>query len=229
MNILKKMGLINSSEDETPIESESNTNVEGKQEVVAKKPSISFAPQTEIPTNPLQIVGKFDDSIMEKLSLAIEENNLKGNDFLEFMQSLNSLTNLAVDEKNKYNMVFTTLSSSSEGITKEYLVKSITHYLSVLDEEKRVFQIEMAKATESAVDSKEAYINNLSAEAVKKSEQIKALQEEIQNISTEIDSSTIEMANAKTVIAQNKANFEVTVERLENQIKEYQSKIEQYI
>jgi hypothetical protein len=233
MSIWAKMGLIN----ETPAEETAKTNPsentekkevkqENSQEI--KKPSFSFAPSAAIST-PGQIVGKIDNDIYDKLSVAIEENNLPGNDFLEFMQSLNKMSTLAVDEKSKFNMVFATLSTSAGGMTKDYLVSSISHYLSVIEKERNTFKTEMSKANTKMVTEKESYANQLLETAKSKTEQIQKLTEEIQQLNKESESAKSEALQSKNVIAQKEADFEVTVGQLEKQILDYKEKISQHI
>ena len=235
MNLLSKLGLWNE-----PVEEETtNQNLqEDKQETKqksfvsennseTKKATISFAPT--VVANLDQIVGKVDKEIFEKLSLAIEENNLDGNDFLEFMQSLNNLQNLTIDEKTKFNMVFTTLSTSSGGMNKEVLIKSIFHYLKVLENEKNVFGDEMTKATEEMVVEKENYIESLTQTVNQKNELIQKLTQEIQETNSEIVSVKTEVNQSKNTISQKQADFATTSQQLENQINGLKTKIEQYI
>lgn len=245
MGLLGKLGLINEAPVEEQTADEQNPSEE-KQEVKnsttakvqqnyppkvaqssTRKSTISFAPATNAASG--QVVGKPDDGIFEKLSLAIEENNLDGNDFLEFMQSLNKMQNLTVDEKTKFNMVFATLSTSSGGMTKEKLISSIDHYLDVIENEKTIFEKEMEKATDSEVDQKEQYAEQLSQSAQEKTEQIQKLTQEIQEISNEVATVKAEAAQAKINIAQKQADFEVTVQQLEGQINDYKTKISQHI
>lgn len=232
MSFLGKLGLINEAEveEKTTEENPSDNNQEVKNttpKAENKKSTISFVPPTV--TNPGQVVGKLDKEIFEKLSLAIEENNLNGNDFLEFMQSLNKLQNLTVDEKTKFNMVFATLSTSSGGMNKEVLLNSIDHYMKVIESEKNVFGNEMGKATTEMVDEKESYIEQLSKSAQEKAEQIQKLTQEIQEINNEVASVKTEVAQSKVSIAQKQADFDVSVQQLEGQINDYKTKIEQYI
>jgi len=242
MSLLGKLGLISEAPVEEQTTEQQNPSDEkkevkqsdfkkGERTVVAKnttkKPTISFAPTAT--QTPGQIVGKVDNEIFEKLSVAIEENNLTGNDFLEFMQSLNKLQNVAVDEKSKFNMVYETLKSSSGGMKKDYLLSSIDHYLGVIDNEKKVFEKEMAKATDELVDQKELYIEQLAATAQQKSELIQKLTQEIQEISNEIATVKSESAQAKISIAQKQADFDVTVQQLVGQISDYKTKINQHI
>ena len=151
MGLLSTLGLVTEVVEETTSETTQNTASESKQEVKqtaiqatpqatpqAKTSSLSFAP-IAAPVISGSIIGKIDNDIFNKLSVAIEENNLQGNDFLEFMQSLNKMASLTVDEKTKFNMVFATLGTADGGMSKEKLIDSIAHYLNVINNEKTTF------------------------------------------------------------------------------------------
>ena len=235
MSFLEKLGLVNPSE-----EVEVKENVEEKKLVgnvgtvpapaaKGKSAGMRFAAQKQATTTSGQIVGKIDNEVYEKLSEAIERHNLDGNDFLEFMQSLNGMSSLSVDEKTKFNMVFTTLSTSSGGMDKATLVNSIKHYLSVIEKEKSLFQREMEGATETTVTTNIQESERLIQLANKKTEQIAILQQEIESLSSE----SVELNNVaeefKVKIAQKEADFEITVSQLTQQLNTYDSKINEYL
>jgi hypothetical protein len=231
MNILNKLGLVKEVEveEKTTKQNSSENKTETKQgsATESKKPSIFFT--SAVNSTPGQVIGKIDNDIYEKLSVAIEENNLDGNDFFEFMQSLNKMSSLSVDEKTKFNMVFATLANSSGGMTKEHLTESIDHYIDVIDNEKAVFQKEMGKATVEMVDKKESYIEQLSKTAQEKAAQIQKLTQEIQEISNTVATTKAEVEQSKFAIAQKQADFDITIQQLENQILGYKEKINQHI
>jgi len=234
MNFFAKMGLVNAApeevEEQTTEKNSSVKNTEEKQTPApaqeVKKSKLSFAPLANTVSG--QVVGNVDNDIFEKLSSAIEENNLPGNDFLEFMQSLTKMSSVSAAEKDKMNMVFATL-STSDGMTKDHLVKSIDHYLNVIESERKGFQKEMQRKLSEEVEQKDAYVEQLSTSAKEKNEQIQKLTEEIQKISDEIAVAKTESSNSKIFIEQKQADFEVTVAQLQAQILDYKTKIEQHI
>ena len=229
MSFLSKMGLVTEVVEETTTETPSESKQEVKQTATAPKTSsLSFAPIVA-PVVSGDVIGKVDNDIFNKLSVAIEENNLAGNDFLEFMQSLNKMGSLAVDEKTKFNMVFATLGTADGGMSKEKLVESIAHYLNVINNEKTTFEGEMASASAEMVGEKEKQIEGLSLQAQQKTEQIQKLSAEIQEISEGVATLKSESAQAKIQIAQKQADFKVTVQQLEGQILDYKTKINQHI
>jgi hypothetical protein len=236
MGFLQKLGLVEETEpvvEETTeqIPSETKTVV-AKTEVkqtTPKKSTLSFAPSTTTSSIGGAIVGKVNSDIYDKLSVAIEENNLDGNDFLEFMQSLTKMANLVVDEKTKYNMVFATLTTSSGGMTLDHLIDSISHYINVINNEKSTFKSEMQNASAEMVGEKEKAVETLTKTAQEKADLIQKLTQEIQEINGDINTLKSESEESKVVIAQKEADFDVTVKQLESQILEFKDKIVQHI
>ncbi|MFA5067523.1 MAG: hypothetical protein WC466_05730 [Candidatus Izemoplasmatales bacterium] len=232
MNLLQKLGLvkIDGESEELPENKKENVQTEkNENESFPLKSSNAFSSIMSDTKSAEKVVGKIDENILEKLSSAIEKNNLKGNDFLEFMQSLNGLSGLSVQEDAKFKMVFTTLTASSEGLSKKVLIDSIAHYLDVLDKEKATFSNEMGDAVEKMITSKDAEIKSMEESISKKLQEIESLNKEISEMSGLIGQTKKEIENSQFVIEQKKADFDLTFLHLENKIKEYKTKIEQYI
>lgn len=232
MNLLQKLGLvkIDGESEELPENKKENVQTEkNENESFQLKSTNTFSSIMSDTKSTEKVVGKIDENILEKLSSAIEKNNLKGNDFLEFMQSLNGLSGLSVQEDAKFKMVFTTLTSSSEGLSKKVLIDSIAHYLDVLDKEKATFSNEMGDAVEKMITSKDAEIKSMEESISKKLQEIESLNKEISEMSGLIGQTKKEIKNSQFVIEQKKADFDLTFLHLENKIKEYKTKIEQYI
>jgi len=236
MGLLHRLGIIEeTAQEEAPQteEKQEEKNVEATSAPVStphSEASMKFAmPQANKSSTPGQIVGKIDDEVYEKLSEAIERNNLDGNDFLEFMQSLTGMQHLVVDEGTKFNMVFTTLASTQGGFTKEICLNSIQHYLDVINNEKNIFLGEMQGATQTMVTESIGEKERLEELANQKAEQILQLQNEIQEISNNASELGTSAEEATVKIAQKEADFEVTVAQLVGQLGSYEEKIKKYI
>lgn len=228
MSLLSKLGLVyDESENEQPINEEKN---EVKTPIVEK--STQSAPINNPVREPILSItgtGSFDQAIFDKLSKAIEDNNLKGNDFLEFLKALNGLSSIQMDDNSKFNMVFATLASSSEGITKEQLISSITHYLNVLTEEKTLFSKEMQTVIKDKVDKSIQFVNSNEKLVLTKLDEIEKLKVEIENIKQSNQRLSVEINNVKAKVEINKLNFEYTYNSLINQFNSYKTKIETFI
>jgi hypothetical protein len=230
MNLFKKLGLIyddESSENQEIVETKSE-----KQTAVPETPAIEKKPlfaESVTPVIPGQVIGEVDEKVYQLLSEAIERNNLPGNDFLEFMMALQNLASMAVDENVKFNMVFTTLNTTSDKLTKEKLLSSIEHYLGVIEKEKTLFGKEMNKATTDMVTSRENRVVDINNQIQNKLELITKTQQEIAELSTTAQTLTKESEENKYKIAKKEADFTVTAGKVLAQITGYKTKIETYI
>ena len=224
----QKLGLVEEQPMEKAQEVQEEKNVAEKAPV--QQSSTRFAMQAPVQAAaPGQIIGKVNEEVYKMLSDAVDASNLDGNDFLEFMQSLNSMKHLTVDENTKFNMVFSTLASTQGGFTKEICLNSIKHYLGVIDGEKAIFLGEMQNATNSLVNEKIAEKERLEQMAQSKAEQIQLLQEEIEQISSNVGELNTEAEDAKVKIAQKEADFEVTLEQLVGQLTSYEKKVNEIL
>jgi len=190
---------------------------------------MSFASAKAPAATPGQITGQFDQKFYDMLSETIEENNLPGNDFLEFMKALMGMAVMSVDEKSKFQMVYTTLTTSQEGITKEHLLSSIDHYLTVLETEKTTFYEQMLGHKTEVVDTVVQQADNCLTQAQGKADQILQLQEEISQLNQQASDLNSQAAVSDSDITQKKANFDVTSQTLYTQIEENKAKVNNYI
>jgi adenine-specific DNA methylase len=75
-----------------------------------------------------------DEKSLDFLTKALQKGNLPGFDYLEFKQSLEALHAMNMDESLAFQSAFAT--ASTMGLTKEKLLKSVSHYQKVLEQEK---------------------------------------------------------------------------------------------
>ena len=219
MNLFKKLGLVY---DETE-----NQETQPSEKPVEQKKTL-FA-EIPVANAPGQIIGEVDEKVYQALSEAIERNNLPGNDFLEFMMALQNLASMAVDEKVKFNMVFTTLNTTGDKLTKDKLLSSIDHYLNVIEKEREIFTQEMDKATNDMVTSRENRVSEISKAIQNKLEIIEQTQNEIVELSATSQTLQKEAEENKYKIAKKEADFVVTSGKVLGQIQGYKQKIETYI
>ncbi len=185
---------------------------------------LSETKQTQIPEKKQSISstkvskGTFNQKIFESLTQAIQKADLPGEDYLEFMNALQAMKNIDLDEKIKMQTVLATL--STKGLTIQKIIESADYYLKVLQNEKDKFKIVINKQTETKIGGKNKKIKDLEAENQKKADMIKQLTEEINKNRTEIQKikKNIETADVKIKTAEN--DFNVTYDYVANQIKE---------
>jgi hypothetical protein len=143
--------------------------------------------------------AKVDPKFTDLLLRAIESNNMDGFDYLEYKNSLKSIESVIPDEPMRYKSAFEM--AKTMGLSKEKLVQSANHYLTVLTSEDKKFKdaLENQKAKqiqgrtdqlatiEKAIVDKQKMIDNLTKEIEASKEQLKSVRNEINDAVVKID------------------------------------------
>ncbi|MHC1776661.1 MAG: hypothetical protein AB9834_14755 [Lentimicrobium sp.] len=168
-----------------------------------------------------------DNTILDRLLKAIEDNNQSGFDYLEYRRSLKSLAALPMDEAIKFQSAFAT--ASTMDVTLEKLLSSIEFYKKVLLNEEENFRKaskeQFSVNVESRLKQKEtvnSIIKDKSLAIQKLTEEIRAHQAELEDLSR-----AIETADAR--IRDTTAHFNQALEVLISQMNIDAEKLKQYI
>lgn len=192
------------------------------------QPKAANAPANNIPNanNPPK-ANDIDNKILDKLLLAIEENNQQGFDYLEYRRSLKALASLPMDEATKFQSAFAT--ASTMGVTLQKLLESIDFYKKVLQNEDDKF----TKATKSQssinVESKIKERDNLHLAIQEKSKQIQKLTAEIRQHQGEMEAITKYVETSEFKIKETARNFESALLFLQTQLNQDAEKLKQFI
>ncbi len=154
------------------------------------------------PPEPLQTVGSDPGSegkISEKLTKAMEDNNLQGIDFFEFRKTLEALVGVIADEPTRYRAAYGSL--VAQGAKPENLINTADHYLKVLDTKEASFAQHVQDQTREKVDQK-------LAEADRYKQQIQEKSEAIARLTQEIGKLTEQEVGARNAAALGKAELE---------------------
>ncbi len=168
-----------------------------------------------------------DNTILDRLLKAIEDNNQAGFDYLEYRRSLKSLAALPMDEAIKFQSAFAT--ASTMDVTLEKLLASIDFYKKVLLNEEENFRKASKEQFSVNVESKLKQKETVNSIIKDKSLAIQKLTEEIRAHQAELEdlSRAIETSDAK--IKETTANFNQALEVLISQMNIDADKLKQYI
>ncbi|MFN8206126.1 MAG: hypothetical protein U0T82_01775 [Bacteroidales bacterium] len=160
--------------------------------------------------------GSVDNKILDSLLKAISDNNLPGEDYIEFMEALKAMKSLDLDDKIKFQTVMATL--STRGLTKEKIIDSANYYIKVLQNEHDKFDVAVNNEMERQVNQKKSEIAEIEKKNKEKAAELTRITEEIQKNQVEIGrlNTVIQAADQKIKVTAN--NFNVTFEFLVNQI-----------
>ncbi len=153
-------------------------------------------------------INGLDEKSKNSLIRALEQNNLKGFDYLEFRQSLQALTAMQMDESTSYKSAFAT--ASTMGLTKDKLLKTAEHYKQILSKEKGKFDQALQGQIQQRISGRQEEAKKLAAAIKQHEEQILKLKEKIKAYQGKIDNSQNLIDADKAKIEQTRNNFEST-------------------
>lgn len=156
-----------------------------------------------------------DEKSVSYLSNAIEKNNLKGFDYLEFKKSVVAMASMH-DESTAIKSTF--LTASNMGLTKERLLQSIEHYKNVLSKEKRQFDTALKTQTDQKINGKKEEKLKLKEHVVELKKKMAEIQQKINAYQERIDNSDAEIAAAQEKINDTKSRFEVAFDKFNAEI-----------
>lgn len=206
MSMLKKIKSLFIEEDpnakptETATSSNNETGVKAENTYVETTVSPSFSE-----TVPSGTIDKIDPKFIDILMKAIEQENRDGFDYLEFKNSLQSLSKLEMDEATRYKSAF--VMGKTMGLSKEMLLQSVQHYVSVINAEETKFKEALQKQKALQVKGKEESVKTAEASIAQKQKQMQELEKQIEEQKASIEKTKNEMKEAVIKIDHTNAQF----------------------
>lgn len=168
-----------------------------------------------------------DEKSVAFLLKAIEKNNLKGFDYIEYKQSLRALADMKLDEETAFKSAFAT--AKTMGLTKEILLKTAEHYKVVLGREKEQFEAAVNKQMSQQVKVREKEVEKLRKIVEDHKTKIAELEKEIKKATTSINDKETEIKGASEKIKSTQASFENTLQALMVEIEKDVTNIKKYL
>lgn len=159
----------------------------------------------------LGLGGTTDQKSVDFLENAMAKQTQPGFDYLKFKQSIDHLASLKLDAPTTIKSAFAT--ASTMGVTKDSLLQSARHYLTILGDEKKQFDQALNNQVQQRIDSKKAELQKLQQEIEDHKRQIAKLEKQILEFQDRISRSDEEVAEAKSSIDQTKMKFENTYQQ----------------
>jgi septal ring factor EnvC (AmiA/AmiB activator) len=159
----------------------------------------------------LKLGNNSDQKSVEFLETAMVRSTQSGFDYLKFKQSIEQLASLNLDSATALKSAFAT--ASTMGVTKDSLLQSARHYLTVLGDEKKQFDQALNNQVQQRIDSKKQELLKLQQEIEEHKRQIARLEKQIVEYQERISKSDEEVADAKASIEQTKLKFETTYQQ----------------
>lgn len=191
------------------------------------KPAQSSKSQPTVSSKPDPGKGKADEKFINRLLGALEENNLKGFDYLEYKQSMQNLSGVEMDEATKFKSALAM--AKTMGADSGSLLKSAQHYLAILDKEEQKFLQAFKGQQVKQVSSRNDQIAQLENSIKVKTAQIEKLKKEIALAEENLAKlkKSINAANVKVETTKN--NFYHSYHIVRQQIADDIKKMQQYL
>jgi septal ring factor EnvC (AmiA/AmiB activator) len=159
----------------------------------------------------LGLGGTTDQKSVDFLENAMAKQSQPGFDYLKFKQSIDQLASLKLDGPTSLKSAFAT--ASTMGVTKDSLLQSARHYLTILGDEKKQFDQALNNQVQQRIDSKKEELLKLQQQIEDHKRQISKLEKQILEFEDKISRSDEEVTEAKASIEQTKMKFENTYQQ----------------
>lgn len=176
----------------------------------ADEPSAPFTPA---PATDNTSVEKFRKYFRE----LYERSNLSGPDFFEFYNMVEAMGSLIADEI-KYPSVFAGFSGQ---LTREKLLASAGHYLSVLQQDRADFERSLDEARRLKVTGRKSEIEKKGEEIRRLQEQIAALNREIAELNGAVQQDEARLAAEQAAYFQQSDSFRLRIQTGIGRINQY--------
>lgn len=193
------------------------TNKSKPVEISKPQPIQPMYASTQVVSN---MTGVADEKFVEMLKKVIADNNIPGQDYFEFKQSIDALANIPLDERTKFITVYATF--QLQGCKKDVLLSSIEKYVSIVQNEETNFNNELANQRNLNVTSKTTQVQD----AQKK---LNELNKQIAETNTFIITASQEIQNTELKLQMTENSFKKSVEKVVGMLTSDKDKINSYI
>lgn len=209
------------------VEDESSKK-EPKQRTPTNEPSPSS--ESRVPTRSEaspSVTGTPTDKFTNILFGAIEANDLDGFDYLEYKESLQSLSKMNMDEATRYKSAFAM--AQTMGASPQKLIDSIQHYKNVLNKEHSKFGQALENQRAKQIDGEHTKIKQLEEGIAARKKQLEDIQKQIAVDEQLLEKTKAGLKGAETRINETKANFIASFELIVGQLDQDVEKIKTYL
>ena len=204
--------------------------VEDNEGESSKSSSETISPTKDISEKKSPAVsGKDTERFVNILFKAIEDNNIKGYDYLEFVQSINNLKKQGIssEEDKLFNTAYAL--AKTMNVDKEKLLKTADFYLSVLNKEKVKFNDALVNNAKVKLKEKNSKLASLNKSLIEDKKAFEELKKRIASKEKEIAGITKELDESKSKVERVKAGFNNALKQIVNKIILDKDKINKYL
>ncbi len=159
-----------------------------------------------------QDIEKFTKHFAE----VFDKANIEGLDYYEFSKMMDMLEATIPDENTRIVSVFATL--KIQGLTKDRILETARHYVTVLETDKAQFEHAAAEKANSEIEDRKAKVAGLEKKISDNNEMIKKLTQEMADAQSMIGSYKNEIVQYDSKISANKGSYSVAYKAMYNKI-----------
>ncbi len=173
--------------------------------------------------------GVVDKKFIDHFVQLLENSNLKGPDYFEYMQALKGLTGLGLSEEKQFQAAWASFKVMG-GITDvAVLTDTAKQYIGILDTDRQGFLKDVENAVSQKVGGLKNDLKKTEEENENIAKQIIDLQRKIDENKIKINKLTDDISEQSGKITINKSNYETTYHTFVEQIKGDIAKIVAYL
>ena len=173
--------------------------------------------------------GVVDKKFVDHFVSLLENSNLKGPDYFEYMHALKSLSGLGLSEDKQYQAAWASFKAMG-GITDvNVLSNTANQYIGFLDNDRQGFLKDVEAAIVQKVGGLKNDLKSTQDENEAMAKQIIDLQNRINANNEKITKTTGDITEQSAKITTNKNNYEITYSSFVEQIKGDIARIKQYL
>ncbi len=168
-----------------------------------------------------------EERFLNVLYDAMSKHGKDGFDYLEYKQSLNSLSKLSMDEETRFKSAFAV--AQTMGATPSFLIDAAKYYLDVLKNEEKVFEDTLKQQMQKQIGDKQNELQQIKNTIEDKQKQIERLTKEIAESQNSLSTLDQQISEASGKIESTKQNFLASYNQIADQINDDIQKMQQYL
>lgn len=220
-NMFKKLKSIFIVEDEQFVQQSASAS-----EIKEESKQVEYYQPTEIEKN-IKIDHSEDNKFNNILLKVIEDNNIDGFDYLEFKNSIQTLSKAIPEEATQFKSAYEV--GKTMGLTKQKLLETASFYADLLKQEDVKFTQAFNNQKNQQLHGREQEIKTHENEIIDFEKKIALLQKSIENHKNKITDLRAAMNESSEKLAQTHGEFKVAYQHLYNQIAQDIQKINEFI
>jgi hypothetical protein len=172
-------------------------------------------------------IGKSNSKFNDILLQSLQNANQQGFDYLEYKQSIQSLANMPMDEKTRYQSAYAM--AQTMGVNGQKLIDSALFYIDVLKNEQKKFDEAHEKQRSIQVGNREIEIESLNKDIASKTQLIEEMKRTIEQNQKRVNELKSEIEASTQKVEETSTDFHFTFDQLVTQINKDITNIKNYL